>query len=132
LALRYDRLAPGPELAMRRPEREAAQEELLEAPSVTERRLRSRLGEMVAAQAVEDEAGAAGLKGGLAGPGLYHRYNAILKRVTGDKARACQSACKRGSVADCVLVRRFWGGMILRRHQRCPALIRLPCCHPAW
>jgi hypothetical protein len=43
---------------------------------------------MVAAQAVEDEAGAAGLKGGLAGPGLYHRYNAILKRVTGDKARA--------------------------------------------
>jgi superfamily II DNA or RNA helicase len=88
LALRYDRLAPGPELAMRRPEREAAQEELLEAPSVTERRLRARLGEMVAAQAVEDEAGAAGLKGGLAGPGLYHRYNAALKRVTGDKARA--------------------------------------------
>jgi superfamily II DNA or RNA helicase len=88
LALRYDRLAPGPELAMRRPEQEAAQEELLEVPSVTERRLRARLGEMVAAQAVEDEAGAAGLRGGLAGPGLYHRYNAILKRVTGDKARA--------------------------------------------
>lgn len=88
LALRYDRLAPGPELAMRRPESEEAQSELLEVPSVIERRLRTRLGEMVAIQAVEDEAGASGLKGGLAGPGLYHRYNAILKRVTGDKARA--------------------------------------------
>jgi superfamily II DNA or RNA helicase len=88
LALRYDRLAPGPELAMRRPESEEAQGELLEVPSVVERRLRARLGEMVAAQAVEDEAGMSGLRHGLAGPGLYHRYNAILKRVTGDKARA--------------------------------------------
>ncbi len=88
LAVRYDRLAPGPELAMRRPESEEAQGELLEVPSVVERRLRARLGEMVAAQAVEDEAGASGLRGGLAGSGLYHRYNAVLKRVTGDKARA--------------------------------------------
>ncbi|MBB5695582.1 hypothetical protein FHS87_003641, partial [Roseomonas pecuniae] len=30
----------------------------------------------------------AGPRGGVAGAGLYHRYNAILKRVTGDKARA--------------------------------------------
>ena len=81
-------LAPGPELALRRPEREAAQSELLEAPSVAERRLRARLGEMVAMQAVEDEAGRAGLRGGLAGPGLYHRYNAALKRITGNKSRA--------------------------------------------
>ena len=43
---------------------------------------------MVAAQAVEDEAGSAGLKAGVAGPGLYHRYNAALKRVTGGKSRA--------------------------------------------
>ena len=51
-------------------------------PSVAERRLRARLGEMVAAQAVEDEAGRSGLRGGVAGsPGLYHRYNAVLKRV---------------------------------------------------
>ena len=73
---------------MRRPEQEAAQSELLEPPSVIERRLRARLGELVAAQAVEDEAGRAGLRGGVAGPGLYHRYNAVLKRVTGDKSRA--------------------------------------------
>lgn len=91
LAMRYDRLAPGPELAMRRPEQEETQGELLEVPSVAERRLRIRLGEMVAAQAVEDEAGAAGLRGGIAGPGLYHRYNAALKRVTGDKARAAMT-----------------------------------------
>ena len=88
LAMRYDRLAPGPELAMRRPEQEIAQGELLEAPSVVERRLRARIGEMVAAQAVEDEAGRSGPCTGSAGPGLYHRYNAVLKRVTGDKARA--------------------------------------------
>jgi hypothetical protein len=88
LALRFDALQPGPDLAMRRPEQEAVQSELLEAPSVAERRLRQRLGEMVAIQAVEDEAGSAGLRGGIAGPGLYHRYNAILKRVSGNKSRA--------------------------------------------
>ncbi len=88
LTLRYDTLRPGPDLAMRRPEQEEAQGEMLEPPSVAERRLRARLGEMVAAQAVEDEAGRAGLRGGVAGPGLYHRYNAALKRSTGDKSRA--------------------------------------------
>ncbi len=88
LALRFDLLQPGPELAMRRPEREAAQSELLEAPSATERRLRARLGEMIAVQVVEDGAGRMDLRGGLSGPGLYHRYNAALKRVTGNKSRA--------------------------------------------
>lgn len=63
LALRFDKLQPGPDLAMRHPEQEAT-------------------------QAVEDEAGHAGLKGSLAGPGLYHRYNAVLKRMTGNKSRA--------------------------------------------
>ena len=90
LALRYDMLRPGPDLALRHPEQEEAQAELLEPPSVAERRLRARLGEMVAAQAVEDEAGRAGLRGA-AGPGLYHRYNAALKRATGDKSRARMS-----------------------------------------
>ena len=88
LALRFSTLQPGPDLAMQRPEQQAAQSELLEAPSVTEKRLRARLGEMVAAQAVEDEAGRAGFRGGVAGPGLYHRYNAALKRVCGNKSRA--------------------------------------------
>jgi len=88
LALRYSTLRPGPELAMHRPEQEAAQSELLEAPSITERRLRARVGEMVATQAVEDEAGRAGVRGRVAGPGLYHRYNAALKRVSGNKSRA--------------------------------------------
>ncbi|WP_198383621.1 DEAD/DEAH box helicase family protein [Roseomonas sp. KE2513] len=91
LAMRFDRLAPGPELAMRRPEQEEVQGELLEVPSVVERRLRNRLGEMVAAQAVEDEASLAGPHRGVAGAGLYHRYNAALKRVTGDKARAAMT-----------------------------------------
>jgi hypothetical protein len=55
---------------------------------VIERRRRARLGELVAAQAVEDEAGRSGLRGGVAGPGLYHRYNAVLKRVSGGKSRS--------------------------------------------
>ncbi len=88
LALRFNTLRPGPDLAMQRPEHEVAQSELLEAPSIAERRLRARLGEMVAAQAVEDEAGMAGLRGGVAGAGLYHRYNAVLKRVAGNKTRS--------------------------------------------
>ena len=82
LALRFATLRPGPDLALRRPEQKRAQSELLEPPSVIERRLRARLGELVAAQAVEDEAGRSGLRGGVAGAGLYHRYNAVLKRVT--------------------------------------------------
>ncbi len=84
LALRYATLRPGPDYAMHRPENEEAQGEMLDPPSVLERRLRQKIGEMVAQQAVEDE-------GGLQAPrreGLYHRYNAILKRRTGDKSRA--------------------------------------------
>ena len=88
LTMRFSTLRPGPDLAMQRPEQQAAQSELLEAPSVTEKRLRTRLGEMVATQAVEDEAGRAGIRGGLIGPGLYHRYNAALKRVCGKRSRA--------------------------------------------
>jgi len=91
LALRFDTLAPGPELALKRPELEEAQSDMLEAPSVAERRLRAQVGEMVAAQAVEDEAMLQGPRAGVAGPGLYHRYNAILKRIMGGKARAQMS-----------------------------------------
>ena len=87
LALRYETLRPGPDLALQRPELEEPQTELLEPPSVAERRLRARLGEMVAVQAVEDEAGRAAARAS-ASPGLYHRYNAALKRVTGSKSRA--------------------------------------------
>ena len=79
---------------MRRPEQ--AQSELLEPPSVAERRLRARLGELVAAQAVEDEAGRSGLRGGIAGAGLYHRYNAALKRISGGKSRAQMDAVRIG------------------------------------
>jgi hypothetical protein len=66
---------------------EAAQTEMLDPPSVLERRLRQRIGEMVAQQAVEDEGAVQAPKG----QGLYHRYNAILKRRTGDKPRAQMS-----------------------------------------
>ena len=84
LGLRYGLLRPGPDYALHRPEHEAAQTEMLDPPSVLERRLRQRVGEMVAQQAVEDE----GAMRAPRGEGLYHRYNAILKRRTGDKPRA--------------------------------------------
>ena len=83
LALHYHLLKPGPEFTLRRAE-EDAQAELLDPPSTAERRLRARIGEMVATQAVEDEGD---LRAGR-GPGLYHRYNAVLKRVMGNKSRA--------------------------------------------
>ena len=87
LGLRYGLLRPGPDYALHRPEHETAQTEMLDPPSVLERRLRQRLGEMVAQQAVEDE----GAMRAPRGEGLYHRYNAILKRRTGDKPRAQMS-----------------------------------------
>ncbi len=57
---------------------------MLDPPSVGERRLRQRVGEMVAQQAVEDEAALRAPRG----EGLYHRYNAVLKRHAGNKPRA--------------------------------------------
>ena len=83
LALRFAVLKPGPDLAMRRPEHEAAQTELLDPPSMVERRLRARVGEMVATQAVEDEVALRAPRGA----GLYHGYNAVLKRVMGNRSR---------------------------------------------
>ena len=99
LALRFDTVRPGPDLAMRRPEQDAVQSELVEVPSAAERRLRIRLGEMVAAQAVEDEAGRAGLRGGVSGAGLYHRYNAVLKRIAGNKSRAAMQLAELEAAA---------------------------------
>src|SRR5919202_1260619 len=84
LGLRYATLRPGPAFAEIRPEREEPQTELADPPSVVQRRLRTRIGEMVAAQAVEDEGGLRVSRGG----GVYHRYNAVLKRVLGNKGRA--------------------------------------------
>jgi len=85
LGLRYATLKPGPAFAELRSGGEPPESKRAETPSSAERRLRARIGESVAAQAVEDEPG---LQMPHAGPGLYHRYNAVLKRVFGNKARA--------------------------------------------
>jgi superfamily II DNA or RNA helicase len=62
----------------------AAQKGLLKTSSETERQLRTRIGQMVAAQSIEDE------DNNLvsAGPTGYHAYNAVLKRTLGDKRRS--------------------------------------------
>ena len=84
LGLRYATLRPGPSFAEVRPENEQPQTELLDPPSLVERTLRLRIGEMVAAQAVEDDAGASVTRA----QGRYHGYNAVLKRVMSGKGRA--------------------------------------------
>jgi superfamily II DNA or RNA helicase len=90
--LRYERLAPGPAFAAAaQTARQAASGEpalnvhgkLVDAPSTIERRLRQRIGEMVAVQVVEDEEAMRLPRG----QGNYHRLNAVLKRVMGGKGR---------------------------------------------
>ena len=92
LALRLSLLRPGPDLAagLAAARAPAPQSDLLEAPSAAERRLRGRLGELVASQAVQDmaEGIAQTLVPAGRGDGLYHAYNAALKRATGGKGRA--------------------------------------------
>ena len=63
LGLRYATLEPGPSFAAARPENQVPETELFDPPSVVERRLRLRIGEMVAAQAVEDDAGSSVRRG---------------------------------------------------------------------
>ena len=85
LGLRYATLKPGPDLGESCPGRTPAPAQLIEPPSATERRLRVRIGEAVTAQAAED---GASFQVPHTGEGLYHRYNAVLKRVFGGKGRA--------------------------------------------
>lgn len=97
--LRFDTVAPGPDFGNAPSEvphgdeggledaEEANRQELqpqAETPSVAERRLRQQIGQMVAAQVIEDEDNNA-VPGG---PVSYHAYNAILKRATGGKSRS--------------------------------------------
>jgi superfamily II DNA or RNA helicase len=84
LALRYMTLAPGPALGAQRPEWQQAQPGTPDPPWLAERRLRARIGEMVAAQVVEDAAALRAPRG----QGSYHAYNAALKRALGGKSRA--------------------------------------------
>jgi hypothetical protein len=90
--LRWDTLRPGPAFthAQLPPEEAGPLFGAHEAapagggtPSALERRLRHRIGEMVAAQVVEEET-ALRLPRGV---GNYHRLNAVLKRVLGGKGR---------------------------------------------
>ncbi|MFH6785832.1 MULTISPECIES: DEAD/DEAH box helicase [Methylobacterium] len=88
LGLRYAMLRPGPSVAMAREEaRQAAAEPTPVPPSRVERALRARVAAMVTAQAVEDEAE---LRAAPGAP-LPHRYNAVLKRLFGNKSRAAMT-----------------------------------------
>lgn len=85
LGLHYATLRPGPAFTGARGQSQAAHQDQTEQPSAMERRLWARIGEAVAAQAVEDELG---LQVPHVREGLYHRYNAVLKRALGNKGWA--------------------------------------------
>jgi hypothetical protein len=85
LTLRLSTLRPGPGLTLRRREQQETEGSTMEPPSAAERRLRQKVSELVAAQAIEDEGE---MQAGGGRRSLYHRYNATLKRVLGGKARA--------------------------------------------
>lgn len=88
LGLRYAMLRPGPSVAMARAEaRQDAADPAPVPPSRIERALRARVAAMVTAQAVEDEAELR--RAG--GTPLPHRYNAVLKRLFGNKSRAAMT-----------------------------------------
>jgi superfamily II DNA or RNA helicase len=89
--LRFAVVAPGPDFVSRRdaeppPDQQPGQGAgpAAEPPSMSERRLRERIGAMVAAQVVEDKGNHA-VPGGTPG---YHAYNAVLKQVMGGRARS--------------------------------------------
>lgn len=80
--LRFDLVQPRGKPATSSSPLEVGQAELLETPTQAEQRLRRAIGQMVAAQVIEDvESGLVDDTWG------YHAYNAVLKRVLG-KARA--------------------------------------------
>ena len=81
LGLRYAMLRPRPPEP---PEAAPAAPPPPEPPSRMERMLRQRITAQIAAQAVEDEASWRAPRGG----NLAHRYNAVLKRVTGKERAA--------------------------------------------
>jgi superfamily II DNA or RNA helicase len=84
LAVRFEEVAPGPDFvtASRAEQRDPGS--VIETPSIAEHRLRQRIGQMVAAQVIEDEAL---LVDTCRTAGAYHAYNAILCNYFG-KPRA--------------------------------------------
>ena len=84
LAVRFEEVAPGPDFvtASRAEQRDPGA--VVETPSLAEHRLRQRIGQMVAAQVIEDEAR---LVDTCRTAGAYHAYNAILRNSFG-KPRA--------------------------------------------
>jgi hypothetical protein len=84
IGLRFASLKPGPSFGQSPADRTTVEVQRGELPSAAERRLRAHIADAVAAQAVEDEAG---LQVPPATGGLFHRYNAVLKRSCGNKGR---------------------------------------------
>jgi superfamily II DNA or RNA helicase len=84
LALQFAEVAPGPELVATPRSEQRDPGAAVETPSVAEHRLRQRIGQMVAAQVVEDEHLPIGVRRTAGG---YHAYNAILRNRFG-KPRA--------------------------------------------
>lgn len=83
LATTFSTVAPGPDFTARTVTSDAVQEAGM-PPSIKEAELRRRVGQMVAAQVVEDEDNNLVVEG----PTGYHAYNAVLKSVMGGRRRS--------------------------------------------
>ncbi len=83
-AIRFEEVAPGPDFVAAPGAEQRDPGAVIETPFVAEHRLRQRIGQMVAAQVIEDEALSIGVRPPSGG---YHAYNAILRNYFG-KPRA--------------------------------------------
>jgi superfamily II DNA or RNA helicase len=80
LAVRFAAVAPGPEFVATPRAEQRDPGAAGDTPSVAEHRLRQRIGQLVAAQVIEDEARAQGSR---PAAGSYHAYNAVLRNCLG-------------------------------------------------
>jgi hypothetical protein len=105
LAVRFAEVAPGPEFITTARAEQRDPGAVGETPSLAEHRLRQRIGQLVAAQVIEDEARLAET-GRTAG--AYHAYNAVLRnyfgkpraKMTLPELEACISWLERNRLCD--------------------------------
>jgi superfamily II DNA or RNA helicase len=105
LAIRFEEVAPGPDFvtASRAEQRDPGA--VVETPSMAEYRLRQRIGQLVAAQVIEDKARLVETR---RTAGAYHAYNAVLRnyfgkpraKMTLTELEACISWLERNRLFD--------------------------------
>ncbi len=123
LAVRFEEVAPGPDFVAPSRAEQRDPGSVMETPSMAEQRLRQRIGQMVAAQVIEDEARLVDI---FRGAGAYHAYNAILRNHFG-KSRVQMSLIELEACVGWLERNRLFDHLVLLRndyHYRFSALRR--------